>query len=182
MTKRNGNSSDDGNRLASDSSSTRLYEEDFVEVQGLCVGGRKESEVIRELVRRALYAKRYRQATTDPAFREILRGFDDQVGVRLHLLEERINKRLDADLNLLLVLVEHLCIASAFMLSELRPVRFSVTPDEVTEEEFLAGWNERFENRRAAVAEEIRQRLARRKQQIAASQDGDRKGDAGGGE
>ena len=180
MKRNNGNGSDDGNKLASDSSSTRLYEEDFVEVQGLCVGGRKESEVIRELVRRALYARRYRQATTDPAFREILRGFDDQVGVRLHLLEERLNKRLDADLDLLLGLIKHLCITSTFLVNELLPVSFSVTPEEVTEEEFRAGWDERFENRREGVDAEIRQRLAKRKQRLAASRGGDGKGDAGG--
>src|ERR1700760_1992177 len=109
MKKNSNGFEDDNKRLASESSSTRLYEEDHVEIKSLCVGGRKESEVIRELVRRALYARRYRQATNDPAFRELLRAFDDQVGVRLHLLEERLNKRLDADLDLLLGLIKHLC-------------------------------------------------------------------------
>lgn len=183
MTKRNGNgSSDDGNRLASDSSSTRLYEEDFVEVQGLCVGGRKESEVIRELVRLALYARRYRQATKDPAFREMLRGFDDQVGVRLHLLEERLNSRLEADFLALLNFVGQTFTAANFLVREMRSQSFMLTPEDTDEAEFNAEWEKRLTALKAECHAAVRRRLEKRDQQVRDSQKEAGADSEGGGE
>jgi Arc/MetJ-type ribon-helix-helix transcriptional regulator len=68
----------------------------------MCVNGKTKSDVIRELVRRGLYSRRYRQASTDPAFREILRTMDDMTGVRLHHLEQRLTRRMEADFDLTL--------------------------------------------------------------------------------
>jgi hypothetical protein len=117
---------------------TRLYAYDLAEVEALCVGGKKKSDVIRELVRRALYARRYRQASTDPAFREILRAFDDRMGVRLHHLEERLAGRMEADQVMTQTVLGYLYFAAFFGVEEMKNVRFLVTPEEVSEEEFLA--------------------------------------------
>ena len=83
--------------IADETCTTRLYEYDLAEVKALCVGGKTKSDVIRELERRALYARRYRQASTDPAFREMLKTVNDMIGVRFHHLERRMASRLEAD-------------------------------------------------------------------------------------
>lgn len=166
MGKHNG-FGDDGKRLSPESSSTRLYEEDYVEIKNLCVGGRKESEVIRELVRRALYARRYRQATNDPAFKELLRTFDDQIGLRIHHLEERLTRRMDADFVTLFNLIADVFIGANFMGQELGKVGLSLAPEEVPDEEFYAGFNERLKAMDEKGREILRKRLAARNQALA---------------
>lgn len=88
-------------------------------------------------MRRALYARRYRQASTDLAFREILRIGDDMVGVRLHHLGGRHTNRLEAGHGLLLSLVGYLYFAANFGVEEMKQVRFLMTPGEVSDEEFI---------------------------------------------
>ncbi len=83
--------------ISDETCTTRLYSYDLAEVKSMCMDGKTKSDVIRELVRRALYSRRYLQASTDPAFKEILKAFDDQLGIRLHHLEERLNGRMEAD-------------------------------------------------------------------------------------
>lgn len=52
--------------ISDETSTTRLYTYDLTEVKAMCVDGKKKSDVIREIVRRALYSRRYRQASTAP--------------------------------------------------------------------------------------------------------------------
>lgn len=122
----------------------------------MCVDGKKKSDVIRELVRRALYSRRYRQASTDPAFKEILKAFDDRIGVRLHHLEGRLSRRAEADLDLMLSLVGYLYFAANFGVEELKQVRYLVTPEEVGDEEFMEAWRERFETTKQKVSAVLR--------------------------
>ena len=145
---------------------TRLHVYDLTEVDAMCVDGKRRSDVIRELVRRALYARRYRQASTDPAFKEILKAFDDRISVRLHHLEERLNNRMEADHQTAEAVLGYLYFAALFGLEEMKNVRFLVTPEEVGEEEFLDAWQKRLQAVRErahanmrAQAEERRKRL-----------------------
>lgn len=129
------------------------------------VEGKKKSDVIRELVRRALYARRYRQASTNPAFKEILKAFDDRIGVRLHHLKGRLERRAEADLDLMLSLLGYLYFAANFSLEELKQVRYLVTPEEAGDEEFLQASGERFEATRQKVSAALRTRCEQRKRQ-----------------
>lgn len=55
-------SSSDVNDISDETGTTRLFTDDLAEVKSLCVDGKTKSDVIRELVRRGRYARRYRQA------------------------------------------------------------------------------------------------------------------------
>jgi len=50
--------SSDGNGISDETSTTKLFADDLAEVKSLCVDGKTKSDVIRELVRRALYSRR----------------------------------------------------------------------------------------------------------------------------
>lgn len=154
--------------ISDETCTTRLYSYDLAEVKAMCVDGKKKSDVIRELVRRALYARRYRQASTGPAFREILTAFDDRMGVRLHHLEERLNNRTDADFDAMLSLVGYLYFAANFGAEEMKQIRFLVTPEEVGDEEYLEAWKARFEATRENVAAALRGQIERRRKRLAA--------------
>lgn len=168
--KRNGNGNgfggDDGKRLSPESSSTRLFEEDYLEVQNLCVGSRKESEVIRELVRRALYAKRYRQATNDPAFRELLRAFDDRIGLRINLLEKRLTKRMEIDFGTIMGLLGYVYVAENFAVGELKEQSLQLAPEDVTDEQFFAAWTERLEQMKQTAWAEVKKRFDERNKRL----------------
>lgn len=145
---------------------TRLHVYDLTEVDAMCVDGKTRSDVLRELVRRALYARRYRQASTDPAFKEILKAFDDRMGVRLHHLEERLANRMEADHLMADALFGYLYFAALFGMEEMRQIRFQMTDESVSEEEFVEAWRKRYQAVRErahanmrAHAEERRQRL-----------------------
>lgn len=161
--------------ISDETCTTRLYAYDLAEVKAMCVDGKKKSDVIRELVRRALYSRRYRQASTDPAFKEILRSFDDQMGVRLHHLEERLKGRMEADFDLSLSLLGYLYFTAFFNVEETKQVRLLVTPDSVSDVEFLAGWDERFAAVRREAEATLRAKLDKRREQIEGG------GDSGGG-
>lgn len=103
----------------------------------MCVDGKTKSDAIRGLVGCALYARRHRQGSTDPAFKEILKSFDDQVGVRLHHLGARLVLRTEVAFDLTLSLVSYLYLEAAFGVDELQQVRLLVTPESVSEEGFL---------------------------------------------
>lgn len=118
--KKFASSSDD--EIADETCTTRLFEFDLGEVKALCVDGKTKSDVIRELVRRALYQRRYRQASTDPAFREILRAFDDQIGVRLHHMEERLRGHMEADHAMMQAVMGYLYFADFFNMENGPPV------------------------------------------------------------
>jgi hypothetical protein len=51
--------------VSSETSTTTLYDYDLAEVKAMRVDGKTRSDVFRELVRRGLYARRYRQASND---------------------------------------------------------------------------------------------------------------------
>lgn len=155
--------------ISAETCTTRLFVEDLSEVKALCVDGKTKSDVIRELVRRALYSRRYRQATKDPAFRELLKAFDDQMSVRLHLLEERLTGRMEADHSLSLALTGYIYFAVYFGMHELRTVQLQVTPESVSEEEYMKAWDERFEATRKQVSESFKPLLERRRKQIEAA-------------
>ena len=167
-------------QLASDSSSTRLYEDDYVEVQALCAGGRKESEMIRELVRSALFSRRYKQAMKDPAFRELLRAFDDQIGVRIHLLEERLTQRLEADFLTQADMVGYIFVAVNFMIDQIRGVSLNMAPESVSEEEFLAGWTKRRDVIKEQSWAAVNKRMAARNQKLAGTRKGAESEDGSG--
>ena len=152
--------------IADETSTTRLFAYDLAEVKAMCVGGKKKSDVIRELVRRALYSRRYRQASTDPAFKEILKAFDERMGVRIHHLEERLTHRMEMDFQTLLGLVGYLYVAENFMLGELKGVSLSLEPEQVTEEMFLEAWQARMETMKKSAWAEVRRRLGERNQQL----------------
>jgi hypothetical protein len=154
--------------ISDETSTTRLYSYDLAEVKAMCVDGKKKSDVIRELVRRALYSRRYRQASTDPAFKEILKSFDDQMGVRLHHLEERLNSRMEADHRMAETVLDYIYFAAFFGVEEMKQVRFLVTPESVSDEEFLARWQERFQTVRDAAAKNMRAQAEARRKRIAA--------------
>ena len=171
--------------ISDETSTTRLYSYDLAEVKAMCDGGKKKSDVIRELVRKALYARRYRQASTDPAFKEILKAFDDQVGVRLHHLEQRLAGRMEADFGQSLSLLGYLYFTAFFNVEEMKQVRLLVTPDSVTDEEFLAAWDERFAAIRREAEATLRAKMDKRRKQVEGGDDGGegrgRGSDSGGG-
>jgi len=161
--KKYASSPTDADGISDETSTTRLYAYDLAEVKAMCVDGKTKSDVIRELVRRALYARRYRQASTDPAFKEIFKSFDDAISVRLHHLEERLTARMDADFDVLLSLVGYLYLTAYSGVEELKQVRLLVTPDEVAEDEFMEAWERRFVEARETVAETLRAQLRKRR-------------------
>lgn len=155
--------------ISDETCTTRLHAYDLAEVKSMCVDGKKKSDVIHELVRKALYARRYRQASTDPAFREILKSFDDQVGVRLHHLEERLAARMEADHLMNEAVLGYLYFASLFGLEEIKQMRFMLTDESVSEEEFLARWQERFRAVRERAAGNMRAQAEERRKRIKAA-------------
>lgn len=175
--KKYSSSSNDGNGISEETSTTRLFVDDLAEVKSLCVDGKTKSDVIRELVRRALYSRRYRQASNDPAFREILRTMDEMTGVRLHHLEERLARRMEADFGLMLSLVGYLYLAADSGVEELKQVRLLVTSAEVSDEEFLKAWEGRFEETKRRVAAAIRKRSEKRRERIETGEDEDADGE-----
>lgn len=68
--------------LAELPSTTRLYHRDYLEVRSRCVGRKKESAVIRELVKKGLAADRLARAGGDPAVHQLLQTFDEIVAGR----------------------------------------------------------------------------------------------------
>jgi Arc/MetJ-type ribon-helix-helix transcriptional regulator len=151
-----------GDEISDETSTTRLHVYDLAEVKAMCVDGKTKSDVIRELVRKALYARRYRQASTDPAFKEILKSFDDQVGVRLHHLEQRLAGRMEADFGLSLSLLGYLYFTAFFNVEEVKQTRLLVTPEGVSDEEFHAAWKERFAATRAEAQATIQAEMEKR--------------------
>jgi Arc/MetJ-type ribon-helix-helix transcriptional regulator len=152
--------------ISDETCTTRLFEYDLAEVKSMCVDGKTKSDVIRDLVRRALYSRRYRQASTDPAFKEILRSFDDQMGVRLHHLEERLNRRMEADQVLIEAVLGYLYFAALFGVEEMKQVRFMLTDESATEEEFLTAWQERFRAIRERAGGNMRAQAEERRKRI----------------
>jgi hypothetical protein len=157
--------------ISDETSTTRLFAYDLAEVKAMCVDGKKKSDVIRELVRRALYSRRYRQASTDPAFKEILKSFDDSVGVRLHHLEERLANRMEADHRMTETVLGYLYFTALFGLDEMREIRLQGTPAEVSEEEFLAAWQERFQAVRGRGYRNMRAQAEKRRRRIETGSD-----------
>jgi hypothetical protein len=171
--------------ISDETSTTRLYSYDLAEVKAMCVDGKKKSDVIRELVRRALYSRRYRQASTDPAFKEILKSFDDMIGVRLHHMEERLKGRMEADFSFSLSLLGYLYFTAFFNVEEVKQVRLLVTPDSVSDVDFLAAWDKRFAAIRREAEATLRAKVDKRRKQVEGGDD-DREGrvrgsDSGGG-
>jgi uncharacterized membrane protein len=154
--------------ISDETSTTRLYSYDLAEVKAMCVDGKKKSDVIRELVRRALYARRYRQASTDPAFKEILKAFDDMMGVRLHHLEERLNSRMEADRIMSETVLGYLYFSAFFGVEQMKHIRFLLEPESVSKEEFLAAWDEQFRQVREAASKNMRAQAEARRKRIAA--------------
>jgi hypothetical protein len=154
--------------ISDETSTTRLYAYDLAEVKAMCVDGKKKSDVIRELARRALYSRRYRQASTDPAFKEILRAFDDQLGVRLHHLEERLNGRMEADQIMSETVLGYLYFSAFFGVEQMKHIRFLLEPESVSDEEFLAAWDEQFRQVREAASKNMRAQAEARRKRIAA--------------
>lgn len=156
--------------ISGETCTTRLYSYDLAEVKAMCVDGKKKSDVIRELVRRALYSRRYRQASTDPAFKEILKAFDDRMGVRLHHLEERLNKRMEADQLMAEAVLGYLYFAAFFGVEQTKRIRFLLEPESVSEEEFLADWDERWRQVRETAVKNMRVQAEARRKRIEAVQ------------
>lgn len=167
-----------GDEISDETSTTRLHSFDLIEVKAMCVDGKTKSDVIRELVRQALYARRYRQASTDPAFKEILKSFDDRVGLRLHHLERRLAGRMEADQVMAQTVLGYLYFAAFLGVEEMKQIRFLVTPEEVSEEEFLAAWQERFQAVRERAYGNMREKAEARRRRIEAGGDA---GDGGSG-
>lgn len=155
--------------IADETSTTRLYAYDLQEVKAMCVDGKKKSDVIRELVRRALYSRRYRQASTDPAFKEILKAFDDRMGVRLHHLEERLNNRMEADQLMAEAVLGYLYFAARFGVEQMKQVQFQLEPESVSEEEFLRAWDERYQQLREIAAGNMRAQAEARRKKVEAA-------------
>lgn len=168
--------------IADETSTTRLYAYDLAEVKAMCVDGKKKSDVIRELVRRALYSRRYRQASTDPAFKEILKAFDDRMGVRLHHLEERLNSRMEADHHMAQTVLGYLYFSAFFGVEQMKHMRFLLEPDSVSEEEFLAAWDEQMRQVRETAAKNMRAQAEARRKRIEAGGGGRGEAAAGDGD
>lgn len=160
---------------------TRLFEYDIAEVEAMCGGGKKKSDVIRELVRKALYARRYRQASTDPAFKEIIKSFDDRVGVRVHHLEERLTNRMEADFALSLSVLGYLYFDAFFGVEEMKQVHLRVSPEQTTDGEFLAEWEERFAAVWGRADATLRAAAERRRKRLGPGGEAEEGPDAGGG-
>jgi hypothetical protein len=122
---------------------------------------------MRDLVRRALYMRRYRQAVNDPAFRELLRTFDDMVGRRMHHLEQRLRGLMDADFDTLIRLIAYMNFVVSFDAEELKQLRLELAPDSVTDEEFTAAWQARFDSRKQRALSALNKTLATRQKQTA---------------
>jgi secreted Zn-dependent insulinase-like peptidase len=149
----------------------------------MCVDGKKKSDVIRDLVRRALYSRRYRQASTDPAFKEILKAFDDRMGIRLHHLEGRLNGRMEADHLMAQSVLGYLYFAAFLGVEQTKRIRFLLEPESVSEEEFLAAWEELFRQVRQTAAGNLRAKAEERRKRIEAAAAGPDEGPgADGGE
>jgi hypothetical protein len=84
-------------RLAHSSSNTKLYAEDYEEVQRRCVGGRTESFELRELVHSGLQREHYRKAASDPAIRELLRTFQEMLDHSLADVERRLREQIQIE-------------------------------------------------------------------------------------
>lgn len=154
--------------ISDETSTTRLYLYDLAEVKSMCVDGKTKCDVIRELVRRALYSRRYRQASTDPAFKEILKAFDDQLGIRLHHPEERLNGRMEADQIMSETVLGYLYFAAFFGVEQTKRMRLLLEPESVSEEEFLAAWDEQFRQVREAASKNMRAQADARRKRIEA--------------
>jgi hypothetical protein len=161
-----------GDEISDETSTTRLYSYDLAEVKAMCVDGKRKSDVIRELVRRALYSRRYRQASTDPAFKEILKSFDDRMDVRLHHLEERLNGRMEADQVMSETVLDYLYFSAFFGVEQMKRMRLLLEPESVSDEEFLAAWDEQFRQVREAASKNMRAQAGARRKRIEAGAGG----------
>ncbi|HEX8561295.1 MAG TPA: hypothetical protein VF668_24600 [Pyrinomonadaceae bacterium] len=94
------------------------------------------------------------------------------MGVRVHHLEERLSRRMEADFDLMRSFVSYLYLAADFGVEELKQVRLLVTPESVSEKEFLEAWAGRFEATRESVAAAIRGRCEKRRKRLGAADDG----------
>jgi hypothetical protein len=103
---------DDG--LADQSSTTKLYREDFKEVQQLCAGGQTHSEVLRNLIHKGLQRDRYKRAASDPAMRELLRTYDELLTHRLAETEARVRPHLSAEAGVIFEVLRRLLRPTLF--------------------------------------------------------------------
>lgn len=121
------------NAYAKESSSTKLYKEDWLEVQSYCVGGQSESQVIRELVRKGLQREHYRRAASDPAIRELLRTFDEMVSHRLSEVEARIRGQAQAESSAACKFLIEMMPAIMFTGNVLGALPSDLAPDDLRE-------------------------------------------------
>jgi hypothetical protein len=121
----------EGDRLAHSSSNTKLYAEDYEEVQRRCVGGRTESSELRELVHRGLQRERYRKAASDPAVRELLRTFQEMLDRSLGDVERRLNEQIQTESALALNYLAGMYAHVTFAGEALSMLAGDLAPEEV---------------------------------------------------
>jgi hypothetical protein len=121
-------------KLASSSSNTKLYAEDWKEVQQRCVGGQTESAELRDLVHSGLQRERYRKAASDPAIRELLRTFQDMIEQSLSGVETRLSAQIEVESSLAAKYLLHIYPMSVFAAEALRQIPRDLAPDELREQ------------------------------------------------
>jgi hypothetical protein len=75
--------------------------------------------------------------------------------------------------------VGYLYLAASFGVDELKQTRLQVTPDSVSDDEFLEAWKARFEAAKGSAEAALRARCDRRRERLEADEDEDEDLDGG---
>lgn len=121
-------------KLAASSSNTKLYAEDYEEVQRRLVGGRTESAELRDLIRSGLQRERYKQAADDPAIRTLLRTFQDMISRSLAEVEGRLMSQIQIESSLAFNYLSKMYPNAVFAAEALSQLPADTAPDELREQ------------------------------------------------
>jgi len=148
-------------KLAPSSSNTKLYAEDYEEVQRRLVNGRTESAELRELVRSGLQRERYKKAASDPAIRELLRTFQEMLDHSLSQAEERLAARLRIESSVAANYLARIYPLALFAAEALRQLPADTAPDELRQKA-LEHYNALYEEVEVEARQYTEQAVTRR--------------------
>jgi hypothetical protein len=121
-------------KLAPSSSNTKLYAEDYEEVQRRLVGGRTESSELRELVHSGLQRERYKKVASDPAIRELLRTFQEMIDRSLADVERRLTGHIEVESCLAANYLIEVFPLARFAAEALAQLPYDLPPEEERQE------------------------------------------------
>ncbi|PYS75969.1 MAG: hypothetical protein DMF66_17315 [Acidobacteria bacterium] len=100
-------------------------------MQQRLINGRTESAELRDLVHSGLQRERYRQATSDPAIRELLRTFQEMLDHSLSQAEERLAARLRIESSIAANYLARIYPLALFAAEALRQLPADTAPDDL---------------------------------------------------